>query len=245
MKKGKFRIMAGVLALVGTVLFAAAQPVHAAPGEGPYVGGFAGYGASQVSGKVTTASISTNAAGGTFDLAEGGLGLDGAQYGAWIGYGLRMGQLYGGIEVEYMGSEEEFEMTSSIALELEEGTTITKISAQKNYTWGPAFRLGYYVNKDTLFAIKGGVVATEFDVNAGYQSDTYTGFGPRYGASIETALFENLSLRMEYVVTDYLTAPVSGIGSDNLDRARADSASPDIEVTGMDYSGRLGLVLHF
>ena len=246
MKERKSRMLVGIVAFVAVMLFGL-PTTQAAPGEGAYVGAFYGHGASLVSAKTTTVQVNRENRGGTFELAEGGLGLEGTQYGAWVGYGVRMGSLYGGIEVDYMGSEEEFKLKSSIAVELEEGTTVTEVKAQKNYTWGPAFRLGYYVNKSTLFTIKGGVVATEFDVKiAGYQNDTYTGFGPRYGGSIETALFDNLSLRMEYVVTDYLTAPVSGIGSDNLNNYTAEGGQPaDTEVSGMDMSGRVGLVYNF
>ena len=244
MRKGKSKMLTATVAFVAALALLGAPTVQAAPGEGAYIGAFAGHGASLVSGKVVSTKVGSGGDAGTFDLAEGGFGLEGFQYGAWVGYGLRMGQLYGGIEVDYMGSEEEFKLSSTVAVELEEGTTVTEVRAQKNYTWGPAFRVGYYVNKDTLFSIKGGVVATEFDVKiAGYQNDTYTGFGPRYGASMETALFENLGLRIEYVVTDYLTAPVSGIGSDNLDNYV--ETPNDIEVTGMDFSGRIGLTYNF
>ena len=238
MKKGN-SVVAGLIAVA--FLFGA-QTVFAAPGDGAYVGVFAGQGMSQVSGKTTTLAKNTHHQAGTFELAEGGLSMDGIQFGGLLGFGLRMGSLYAGIEGEYVGSEEEFELKSSTTVELEEGRTITSIKASKNWSAGPAVRLGFYANESTLFALRVGFVATEFEVDAGYAKSTYTGGGMRYGGSLETAVSGDLSLRMEYVVTDYVRVPVSGIGSDVIDN---DNSDADSEITGLDAAGRVAIVYTF
>ena len=230
-----------IVALVVAVFLCSSQTANAgAPGDGLYLGAIVGHGMTQVSGKVTSLISNADYATGTYELAEGGVNLAGMQYGGLLGYGVKMGTLLGGIELDYIGSEEEFKLTSSNAAEVKKGRTISEITAKKNWTAGPAFRLGVYVNKDTVLSLKGGVVATEFEVDAGYSGakETYTGFGPRYGANIETAVMDNVSLRVEYLVTDYLTAPLYGIGDDT-------GRAADTEISGLDTSARLGVIFTF
>tara|TARA_B100000315_G_C14466269_1_gene536115 strand:+ start:263 stop:970 length:708 start_codon:yes stop_codon:yes gene_type:complete len=228
-----------IVALVVAVFLCSSQTANAgAPGDGLYVGAIVGHGMTQVSGKVTSLISNADYSTGTYELADGGVSLDGMQYGGLIGYGVKMGTLIGGIEVDYIGSEEEFKLTSSVAAEVKKGRTITQITAQKNWTASPTFRLGVYINKDTVLSLKGGVVATEFEVDAGYAKSTYTGFGPRYGVNLETAFMDNVSLRVEYLVTDYLTAPLYGIGADT-------GRAADTEISGLDTSARLGVIFTF
>ena len=77
-------------------------------------------------------------------------------------------------------------------------------------------------------------------------SETFYGGGPSVGASLEstlTAVDPNLNVRIGAVYTDYLTAPVSGIGTMlNADQTGAEANS---EVTGSGLSARIGFTYSF
>ena len=245
-KSMKLALVVGVMVASMSMTSQTAQA--GAPGEGAYIGAFVGWNSGVVQPKVTTTPPASSSAseGGTFEAKEGGLGLNGLEGGGWLGYGIRLGGGYFGIEVEGAGAGEEFELTSSIAVETSKNTTLTSVTAQRNWQAGSAFRVGYYINTDTLFSLKGGVSVSEFDVTVGGDSDTYLAGGPQVGASIESKLNgidPNLSLRMEFVYTDLLTASISGIGTRHQGIATADGH--DSEITGSDSTGRLGLTYSF
>jgi hypothetical protein len=240
-KSMKLALVVGVMVASMSMTSQTAQA--GAPGEGAYLGAFVGWGSGIVQPKVVTSSTINS---GTFESKEGGLGFSGLDGGGWLGYGIKMGDLYFGIEADGAGSGAEFELTSSIAVETSKNTTITSVTAQRNWQAGSAFRVGYYINADTLFSMKGGISVSEFDVTIGGDSDTYLAGGPQYGASVESKLSgidPNLSLRMEFVYTDYLTASISGIGTRHQGIATADGH--DSEITGSDSTGRLGLTYSF
>ena len=245
-KSMKLALVVGVMVASMSMTSQTAQA--GAPGEGAYIGAFVGWNSGVVQPKVTTTGPASSAAseGGTFEAKEGGLGLNGLEGGGWLGYGIKLGGGYFGIEVEGAGAGEEFELTSNIAVETSLNTTLTSVTAQRNWQAGSAFRVGYYINTDTLFSLKGGVSVSEFDVTVGGDSDTYLAGGPQVGASIESKLNgidPNLSLRMEFVYTDLLTASVSGIGGRH--QGIGTNEGHDSEITGSDSSGRLGLTYSF
>ena len=127
---------------------------------------------------------------------------------------------------------------------------ITEIKAVKDWTGGMFGRLGFYVNPDTLLALRGGVLVSKFEVSTtgstNYTEDFYGG-GPSFGASLEssiTAIDPNLSIRMGAVYTDFLTASVFGIG-DNVVRSTADRTGHNSEITGSALSARIGLQYSF
>ncbi len=240
-KSMKLALVVGVMVASMSMTSQTAQA--GAPGEGAYLGAFVGWGSGIVQPKVVTSSTINS---GTFEAKEGGLGLNGLEGGGWLGYGIKSGDLYFGIEADGAGSGAEFELTSSIAVETSKNTTITSVTAQRNWQAGSAFRVGYYINADTLFSMKGGISVSEFDVTIGGDSDTYLAGGPQVGASVESQLSgidPNLSLRMEFVYTDYLTAPISGIGGKHQGAGTTDGH--DSEITGSDSAGRLGLTYSF
>ncbi len=240
-KSMKLALVVGVMVASMSMTSQTAQA--GAPGEGAYLGAFVGWGSGIVQPKVVTSSTINS---GTFESKEGGLGFSGLDGGGWLGYGIKMGDLYFGIEADGAGSGAEFELTSSIAVETSKNTTITSVTAQRNWQAGSAFRVGYYINADTLFSMKGGISVSEFDVTIGGDSDTYLAGGPQVGASVESKLSgidPNLSLRMEFVYTDFLTASVSGIGTRH--QGIGTNEGHDSEITGSDSSGRLGLTYSF
>jgi len=244
----RLKLMVAAVAMLGFAF--SSIPAYAgglAPGEGMYIGAFVGHGAGHVSAKVASEANGSIPAQ-TSELKDGGLGLSGFEGGGWVGYGYKMGDAYIGFEVDAAGGGGKFELTSDSALDNPKkggalAKTLTKASAEIQWTAGVGGRLGVYLNEDTLFAVKGGMQAAEFDVTFGGDSDTYTSGGPRVSASLDSrisAIDPNLSLRVEYNFTDYMTSAISGIGS--LD-TRGDKA--DSEVSGQHYSGRVGITYSF
>ncbi|MDP6712067.1 MAG: hypothetical protein QGG38_05175 [Nitrospinaceae bacterium] len=242
MIKKNFKLM-----LVVGVMFASVSmmsPVaHAdlAPGEGAYLGGFVGYSSGLLQPEITTKSLQIN---GTLKAKDGGLGLGGIEGGGWLGYGYSLGDVYLGFEIEGAGAGAEIDLTSDTAINISaSASSITTMKASRNWQAGGAFRLGYYINKDSLFALKGGISVSEFAVDTGSNTeDVYAG-GPQVGASLTSRLSgidPNLSLRLDFTYTDYLEAEVGGIGGGKINNRHT-----TLKVSGSDTAARLGLTYSF
>ena len=259
----KIKLIIAAVAMLSLVSSSAVYADGFSSGEGLYLGALVGTATGIVQPKVTTAGGGLDSeggltnTGGTFEAAEGGLGLHGIEGGILAGYGYKMGDLYAGLEGEMAWGDVEFELTSSVDVVLNGGAqgtdaqvTITKVSAKKDWTGGMFGRLGYYVNPDTLFALRAGVLVSKFDVStagsASYSEEFYGG-GPSFGVSMESklaAIDPNLNLRIGAVYTDFLTASVFGIGS-NVATDDTDQSGHDSEVTGSALSARVGLTYSF
>jgi len=259
----KIKLLIAAVATVGLVSSSIASADGFSPGEGLYLGGFGAVGMGIVQPKVTTATNATNSTiaggcsggcsdnkntGGTWQMNDGGLGLEGFEGGVWVGYGYKMGGLYAGIEGEYAPSDVKFKLSGDAA-EMTDGKTITAVAAEKKNTGGMFGRLGFYVNEDTLLSFRGGVLVSEFEVKTTGSTDyseTYYGGGPAIGASLTSriaAIDPNLSVRMGMVYTDYLTASVFSIGDNNGNLTEGEGHNS--EVTGAALSARLGLTYSF
>ena len=224
----------------------------AAPGEGFYVGAFMGHGTGIIQAKVNTLAANKNdqTTAATYDTDRGGLGLSGIQGGGWAGWGIKTADdLYFGTEMSFAGSDEKIKLTSSADLsDGETSAAITSASAQRNWVAGGSVRVGYYVNKDTLFALSGGVAVSQFDVSIGDDDNTYYAGGPQMGASVTTNLSKidpNLGLRLEFVYTDYLTAESNGFDGSNVNGRGTSGDNNNSELTGSDQAGRIGLTYRF
>jgi len=247
----KIKLVIAAVALMGMVSSSAAYADGFAPSEGLYVGGVFGVGTGIVQPKVTTSSGAANGTGGIFEAAEGGFGLSGVEGGVITGYGYKMGDLYAGIEGEWLASDIEFKLTSSVGIQVDniagstDDKTYTEVSAKKTWTGGMFGRLGYYINPTTLLSLKGGVLVSEFDVayvGSDSQSETYYAGGPAFGISMDSSLAAidpNLNVRLGMVYTDFLTASVQGIGTVN------GGGAVDSSVTGEGLSARVGLTYSF
>ena len=245
----KIKLLIAAVAMVGLVSSSVASADGFAPGEGLYLGGFGGVGTGIVQPKVVTATDDTSAAGGTFEAKEGGLGLAGFEGGGWIGYGYKMGDLYAGLEGEYASGDVEFKLTSASGIQVNPTATeaITEVKATKDWTGGAFGRLGFYVNDDTLLSFRGGVLVSKFDVSYTGFSETLYGGGASVGTSLTSriaAIDPNLSVRVGAVYTNYMTAPISGLGSAPMAET-SDDESVNSEVTGSALSARIGLTYSF
>ena len=254
----KIKLIIAAVAVLGLVSSSAVYADGFAPGEGLYIGAFAGAGTGMVQPKVTTTAATAqtgsnpNDAGGTFEATEGGLGLSRFEGGGWVGYGYKMGDLYAGIEGEMAGGDVEFKFASSAGITVNgsdaTNTDITSITATKDWTGGMFGRVGVYVNPDTLFSVRGGVLVSKFDVAYGTFSENFYGGGPSFGADLTsrvTAVDDNLSVRVGMVYTDYLTSAVSGIGTMLNSRGGTTQSGVDSEVTGSALSARVGIQYSF
>jgi hypothetical protein len=233
-------------ALMLALSFVATPKANAdtAPGEGFYTGAFVGYGSGIIQAKVTSLATAQGAGRrGTFESDRGGLGLSGIQGGGWFGWGMKTADdLYFGAEASFAGSDEKIKLTSSVGIQDNDGQAITSATAKRNWVGGGALRVGYYVNTQTLFSLTGGVAVSQFDVDIGTDTQQYYAGGPQVGAQVETQLSKidpNLSLRMEFVYTDYLTADING-----MDGVGQGSGN-DSELTGSDSAGRIGVAYRF
>jgi len=249
MKKIKLIIMA--VAALGLASSSAVYAGGYAPGEGLYVGAFVGHSAGHVSAKVVATEIdgqATAATDSTVEIKDGGLALNGVDGGGWLGYGYKMGDLHVGLELDAAGGGGKFKVTSSKALEVGTGnattTTLTEVSADMKWNTGAVGHIGYYLNQDTLFSLRGGITAAKFEVKWNGITEEFYGGGPRYGASIQSRLSgidPNLSIRLVADYVDFMTAPVSGIGTIDNDS----DGSTNSEVSGAMYNTRIGLVYSF
>ena len=223
-----------------------------APGEGMYLGAFVGHAAGHVSAKVTARDQNSKSQSadtfGTYEFTDGGLAINGMEGGGWIGYGYKMGDLYVGFEGDFAGGGGKFKLTSDVALTTRNGDTtvddLTEVSAEMKWNGGAGGRIGYYVNKDTLFSVKVGISAAKMDVKYADESESFYAGGPRFGAAIESrisAIDPNLSVKLAGNYVDYMTAKISGIG--NITSSRQDSTSNT--VTGGAYNMRLGVQYSF
>jgi len=259
----KIKLIIAAVAMLSLVSSPAVYADGFAPGEGLYLGAFAGFGTGIVQPKVATqgnlfgttgsgtdASTARSHPGGSWDASDGGLGLAGIEGGGTLGYGYRMGDVYAGLEGEFAAGDVKFKI-SGTDVELSSGDTITSVEATKEWTGGAFGRLGVYLSKDTLLAFRGGVLVSKFEVKtAGTNhdfSEEFYGGGPSFGASLEssvTAIDPSLSVRIGAVYTDYLTANVFGIGA-NSGSNNTNHSGHDSEVTGSALSARLGLQYSF
>ena len=249
-KVWKLVLALAVMGISSLAVTSNSQAADAAPGEGAYVGAFVGFGMGVLQAKVSSQTVNddtvkTNA----YETDRGGFGLSGIQGGGWLGYGLKTADdLYLGVELSAAASDEKIKLTTDNDIttsESENTNTITSITPSTLWTAGGARRVGYYVNGATLFSLKGGVAVSAFDVDIGSSSETYYAGGPQVGASIETRLSKvdpNLSVRMEVVYTDYLTADI--LGQDGVGRSTG-SFGHNSELTGHDTAGRLGVQYSF
>ena len=248
----KIKLIIAAVAMLSLVSSSAVYADGFAPGEGLYVGAFAGIGTGIVQPKVTTeggvTDLNGKQIGGTFEATEGGLGLEGIEGGTWIGYGYKMGDLYAGFEGEAAWGDVEFKLTSSVGIELsEDHEDITTVTATKDWTSGAFGRLGYYINPNALLSFRAGILASKFDVAYTGESETFYAGGPSFGVSLEStlaAIDPNLNLRMDTVYTDYLTSPISGIGT-NMGSPVTNLKGHDSEITGSALSARIGLTYSF
>ena len=216
MKKGNFWsvALAVALLLVGTQMAQAGSV-----GDGAYVGGSGGFGTAVIDASSSSNHTSSGAnAVDNFNLTDGGIGMDGASYGAFMGYGFRMGSLFVGAEVDGHWSDMKFDPGTISVQEGGAGSgsatrTVTSASAELAFTAGVAGRLGYYVNPTTLFSVNGGLVGSQFDVSWGSQAEEYWDPGARYGVALESTLFDGVAVRLDWSITDYYNAEVFGIGS--------------------------------
>lgn len=254
----KIILIIAAVAMLSLVTSSAVYADGFAPGEGLYLGGFIGAASGIVQPKVTTTagSIATGLSdpvGGTYEATEGGIGLMGMEGGGMLGYGYKMGDFYAGLEGETAWGDVEFELTSDTGVDVGDGSGIesedvTNVKATKDWTGGMFGRVGFYVNPNTLFSFRGGVLVSKFDVSYTGQSETYYGGGPSFGVSLEStvaAIDPNLNVRIGAVYTDFLTAPVSGIGDDVTARGGTTVGGSDSEVTGAALSARVGLTYSF
>ncbi len=214
----KWNSWVGVLA-AGFLAVSAQVAQAGTVADGAYVGIQGGYGAAIVDAQMSDNDGAGGAGNGTQDwsFSEGGIGLDGGSYGAFMGYGFRMSSLYVGMDVAANWSDMEFDPG---AFTVRTGNTdadsgndaVSQASAKLAFNGTVSGRLGYYMNPSTLFSLSGGLSGGMFEVSWDNQKEEYWDPGITYGVAMESALFDGVALRFSWNITDYYDAEVFGIG---------------------------------
>jgi outer membrane immunogenic protein len=248
MRKGNFT----VAGLVAVAFLFGAQVAIAAPGDGASIGVFGGYGTATVGGKFTDLDSTTGSGADEYKLDDGGLGAEGAEYGVTVGYGLRMGPLLAGIEGEAAWSDIKIKAKIAAGFSPNQGSAgdgssedITSASAEMERSYAATARLGYYLSPTSVFYIKGGGVASLFDVKYGADSKEYWAPGVRLGAGIESDLGGGLSIRVEGMHNNYYNANVQRIGRIAQGGSADDNSGVKVELYPSSFVARVGVNLNF
>ena len=212
------------LGLAAAALLIGAQTVQAGSvADGAYVGISGGLGTAIVDATVTENESTSNQ--DTFSFADGGLGLQGESYGAFMGYGFQMDSLYVGMEVDSHWGEIKLDPGTFTIADTASGTSVantaggvaadpvSQASADLFYTGGVSGRFGIYTSPGTLVSFNAGVVGSAFDVSWDSQAEEYWDIGTRYGIGIDTAVVDGLSFRVNWSFIDYYDAEVFGLGT--------------------------------
>lgn len=234
-----------IAALAAAAVLVATQTAQAGSvGDGGYVGVQGGYGTAIVDATVTEREATTNQ--DTFSFADGGLGLDGASYGAFMGFGFRMASLYVGAELDGNWSTIKIDPGSFTIADTCSGDNctadpVTDASAELVWTGGVSGRLGYYASPSTLISLNGGLVGSQFDVSWDSFKEEYWDVGARYGIGIDTALFDGVALRLAWNYIDYYDASVFGIGG----LQETSDSGHDVEIQPSMSVAHVGLMYTF
>jgi opacity protein-like surface antigen len=234
-----------IAALAAAAVLIAVQTAQAGSvADGAYIGIQGGYGAAVVDASTTN---NGDGKGKAYSFQEGGIGMDGGSFGAFMGYGFRMGALYVGAEVSSNWSEMEFDpgqikidLDRSPGVNKSENNEVTGGSAKLAYTGTVSGRFGYYVNPSTLFSLSGGLSGSQFDVKWGGYAEEYWDPGVTYGVGLESNVADGLAVRISWNITDYYDAEVFGIGS-----ITESSGDVSVEIQPTMSVAHLGLLYTF
>lgn len=164
---------------------------------GFYVGGQIGH------GTINTALDGPRGPGN--NTAE--FGNSGFTGGVFAGYGVLVGDVYVGAEVDYEASEASWSHITNDRF----------YTVDKSDSFGLSARIGYELDNHSLLYGRFGVVGTEFETY--YQQTGGTRviedreLGMRFGGGAETPISSNLFARMEYTFTSYEDYEASGAGA--------------------------------
>ena len=237
-----------VVGLVAVALVFGTQAAIAAPGDGISIGGFGGYGTATVGGKFTDLDTTVGGSDKEYKLEDGGLGAEGAEYGVTVGYGLRMGPLLAGIEGEAAWSDIKIKASIADGFSPNKGAVgdgstenITSASAEMERSYAATARLGYYLSPTSVFYVRGGGVASLFDVKYGADSKEYWAPGIRLGAGIETSIVSGLSVRVEGMHNNYYNANVQRIGRIAQGGSSDANSGVKVELYPSSFTARVGI----
>lgn len=185
----KVKMIGAALFGVATLLVVSSTVEAAGRLDGFYVGG-------KVTRDTYSDDINVTATDG-IDTASFGidsLSGDGFAAALFIGYDLEVNRWHLGIEGEYGFSGADM----NFSYELNGTEEVASIEARETY--GATARFGYEVMNGALVYGRAGWVETKFRGNPGTSTRED---GPRFGGGVELALSDQLSVRAEYLFTDY------------------------------------------
>lgn len=135
------------------------------------------------------------------------------------------GSLYAGYQMNYGGGFIALEgfaglSDASMGISATDSVDTVSLTAEAKESYGVAGRLGAKVSRSSAVYVRGGWINTKFKTTLNDGIDTYsvseTEDGFQYGAGMETMVGRKMSLRAEYVISDYGSAGLGqGISLDN------------------------------
>lgn len=181
-----------IAAALSTVAFASAA--HAQPFNGGYFGIDLGHDNYEL--KANDFSF-----GGLDNVSADGLSGNGVAGGIVAGWDVSMGEGFVGLEGNANYS------AAKISISGRDGVNTASAKIQARESYGISARAGIKASPSTAVYLKGGYLGTRFKgtitENGVSDSDSDTKGAFLYGAGLETAITDMVSLRAEYTVADY------------------------------------------
>ncbi|WP_428028499.1 outer membrane protein [Altererythrobacter sp.] len=193
---------------------AAAQAQDDADGawSGIYFGAEAGVDNYELSAKGDLGLVDPALAG--LEASFDGLSGDGVAGGIYAGYNMGFGGGFVAVE-GFAGLSD-----ASMGVSASDGVDTLSVTAKARESYGVAGRIGAKLSRSTVIYARGGWVNTRFKVSASDGVDTFseseTEDGFQYGGGLESMIGPKMSIRAEYVISDYGSAGLGqGISLDN------------------------------
>ena len=165
-----------------------------------------------------------NANGSGQDIAVDS-SIEGLDYGAVAGYRMKSDRIVFGIEANFS-----FSNADGTILSYNDGVDTYTLNAEKKRSYAIGPRVGYLVTDSALAFVGIDWVNTKYEANllvngasVGSISDTESAF--RYGGGIEAAATQNISVRLDYMHTNWgdqsATDAGGGTATDDVDEDTA------------------------
>ena len=148
------------------------------------------------------------------DASLDGLSGNGVAGSVYAGYHANFGGGFAAVE-GFVGLSD-----ASMGLSVSDGVDTISVSARAKESYGVAARVGAKLGRSAAVYARGGWVNTRFKVSASDGVDTFsdseTEDGFQYGGGLEVMVAPKMSMRAEYVISDYGSAGLGdGVSLDN------------------------------
>lgn len=206
------RVVLGAALAVSFSGVAHAQDGNDGGWSGLYFGAEAGVDHYELSAAGDLGAIDPSLA--DIDASFDGLSGNGVAGSVYAGYHANYGGGFAAVE-GFVGLSD-----ASMGFSATDGVDTVSVSAKAKESYGVAARLGTTLGRSAAIYVRGGWVNTKFKVSASDGVDTFSGSetedGFQYGGGLEAMIAPKMSMRAEYVISDYGSAGLgNGVSLDN------------------------------